>query len=241
MTPPTRSEPVHVGVFIYARADSRRLPGKVLRPFGQGTLLEHVINRARQVHATSWALLTSDRAIDDPLAAAASDAGLDIVRGSATDLLTRTLTAIDTLHVDRFVRINADSPLFEPRLANAALRRSSGEDLVSNLIERRFPYGVAVEIVDTTHYLRLADTAQPDELEHVTQHLYRQAHTGTVLSLTQHADHSRLHLAVDTLEDHERVQALFHPPACPLAPYWELLGLSEPTLRWNTLGGQLEA
>lgn len=229
-----------LGVFIYARADSRRLPGKTLRPFGHTNLIQHVIDRARQVYATSWALLTSDRAIDDPLVTAASDAGLEIVRGSATDLVTRTITAIDTLHADRFVRINADSPLFEPRLVNAALHRSSGEDLVSNLIERRFPYGVAVEIVDATHYLSLADTARPDELEHVTRHLYRQAHTSTVLSLTQDADHSHHHLAVDTLEDHERVRALFHYPASPLAPYWELLRLSEPVLRWNSIDNPLD-
>ena len=225
-----------LGVFIYARADSRRLPGKVLRPFGHSTLLQHVIDRARQVHATRWSLLTSDRTIDDPLVAAARDAGLDVVRGSATDLVTRTVTAIDTLHVDRFVRINADSPLFEPRLVNAALQRSSGEDLVSNIIERRFPYGVAVEIVDATHYLQLVDTAQPDELEHVTTHLYRQLHISTVLSLTQQADHSHWHLAVDTSEDHERVRALFDTPTSPLAPYWELLRLQEPVLRWNTIG-----
>lgn len=229
-----------LGVFIYARADSRRLPGKVLKPFGQSTLLHHVIDRARQVNATRWSLLTSDRTIDDPLAAAASDAGLDVVRGSATDLVTRTVTAIDTLRVDRFVRINADSPLFEPRLVNAALQRGSADGLVSNIIERRFPYGVAVEIVDATLYLQLADTAQPDELEHVTQHLYRQSHATTVLSLTQHADHRHLHLAVDTHEDYQRVRALFAPPTSPLTPYWELLGLQEPALRWNVLGDPTE-
>ncbi len=229
-----------LGVFIYAGADSRRRPGKVLRPFGQTTLLQHVIDRARQVHATRWSLLTSDRSIDDPLAAAARDAGLDVVRGSATDLVTRTVTAIDTLDVDRFVRINADSPLFEPRLVNAALQRSSADDLVSNIIERRFPYGVAVEIVDAKHYLQSVDTARSDELEHVTKHLYRQLDGSTLLSLTQQADHSHLHLAVDTSEDYERVGALFDTPDSRLAPYWELLGLQEPALRWSTMGETLD-
>ena len=230
-----------LGVFIYARADSRRLPGKVLRPFGHTTLLQHVIDRARQVHATRWSLLTSDRSIDDPLAAAARDAGLDVVRGSATDLVTRTVTGIDTLHVDRFVRINADSPLFEPRLINAALQRSSADDLISNIIERRFPYGVAVEIVDAEHYLQLVDTARSDELEHVTKHLYRQLDGSTVLSMTQRADHSHLHLAVDTSEDYERVRALFGTSTSRLAPYWELLGLQEPALRWITMGETLDS
>ncbi len=131
------------------------------------------------------------------------------------------------------MRVNGDSPLFEPSLINAALHRCSGHGLVTNLIERRFPYGVAIEIVDTVHYLNLADTAQPEELEHVTRHLYRQADTSTVLSVTQQEDHSHLHVAVDTLEDYERVHALFYNAASPLAPYWELYGLSEPVLRWN--------
>jgi len=231
---------VSLGVFIYARADSRRLPRKVLRPFGQSTLLQHVIDRARQVHATNWSLLTSDRSIDDPLAIAARDAGLDVVRGSATDLVSRTMKAIDALEVTRFVRVNADSPLFEPRLVNAALQRGSREGLISNIVERRFPYGVAVEIVDAMLYLQLVDTAQADELEHVTKHLYRQLDSGTVLSLTQQADHRHLHLAVDTNEDYERVRALFDAPTSRLAPYWELLGLQEPVLRWNTAGDTLD-
>lgn len=231
---------MHLGVFIYARTDSRRLPRKVLRPFGQSTLLNHVIDRARQVQGTTWALLTSDRAIDDPLATAASDAGLDIVRGSATDLISRTIAAIDTLQVDCFVRINADSPLFEPRLVNAALDRSSGQSLVSNLAERRFPYGVAVEIVGTTLYRCLADAARPNELEHVTQHLYRHVHAGNVVSLTQQADHSHHRLTVDTLEDHTRVNTLFNPPVSQNAPYWDLLGLETPVLHWNVFSGPLE-
>lgn len=231
------SESAHVGVFIYARADSRRLPGKALLPFGQGTLLNHVINRARQVHATTWALLTSDRTVDDPIASTAREAGFDVIRGSATDLLSRTVNAVHALDVDRFVRINADSPLFEPRLVNTALDRSGSEHLVSNLIDRRFPYGVAVEIVGTNLYLRLADTARPDELEHVTQHLYRHASTGALRSLTQQADHSHLRLAVDTADDYDRVQALFDPPASQLAPYWNLLALEEPVLHCHSLGG----
>lgn len=226
------SDVVHLGVFIYARADSRRLPGKALLPFAQSTLLEHVFRRAQEVQASSYSLLTSDRAIDDDLGAVARDAGLNVVRGSASDLVQRTITAIDTIGVDRFVRINADCPLFEPRLVNAALQRSQ-QDLVSNVVERRFPYGVAVEIVDTGYYLRLADAARPDELEHVTKHLYRRPRTGTILSLTQVEDHSCLRLAVDTPADYERIRLLCQPPASPLAPYWELLGLPDPALRWK--------
>ena len=235
-----RSESLHLSVFIYARTDSRRLPGKVLRPFGDTTLLQQVIDRARQVDANSWSLLTSDRRVDDRLATAARRAGLEVVRGSATDLVARTVTAIKTLHVDRFVRINGDSPLFEPRLVNAALQRGSREGLISNVIERRFPYGVATEIVDATLFRRLAGTARPEESEHVTKHLYRQPLTATILSLTQQVDHSHIRLAVDTIEDYGRVLALFDTPSSRLAPYWELLSLPEPVLNWHSVGAPLE-
>ena len=226
-----------LGVFIYARVDSRRLPGKVLRPFGRATLLEHVIRRSLQVRAQRWSLLTSDRDIDEPLARVAGDLGLDIVRGSATDLVARTIKAIDTLEVTRFVRVNADSPLFEPRLVNALLERGRLEEFASNLLERRFPYGVAVESIDASLYQSLATTAGADELEHVTQHLYRQLERLSALSLTQQADHSHLNLAVDTQDDYERVQALFHPDTPPTTPYWELVNLEEPTLLWKDVPG----
>lgn len=226
---------MNLGVFVYARTDSRRLPGKVLRPFGTSTLLEHVIARSFLVRAQHWVLLTSDRSIDDVLASLASRRGLAVVRGSASDLVARTLVAIDSFGLTHFVRVNADSPCFEPRLVNALTGRASHEEFASNLFERRFPYGVAVEYIDASCYRRLASTARRNELEHVTQHLYRQIDNVQALSLTQQADHSHLDLAVDTTEDYDRMRSLFSDPASHPEPYWELLNLQEPVLRWGSV------
>lgn len=224
---------MRVGVFIYGRTDSSRLPGKVLKPFGQVTLIEHVIERALQVHATDCGLLTTDRVVDDGLAGVADACGIDVVRGSATDLVARTVEAIDTLGVARFVRVNADSPLFEPRLVNACLDRRGDERFVSNLLERRFPYGVAVEVVESSLYVTMAHLARADELEHVTMHLYRRLRRGSILSLRQQYDHSHLHLAVDTQADYERMRSMFPTWGSRHAPYWELLGLQEPVPHWR--------
>lgn len=124
--------------------------------------------------------------------------------------------------------MNGDSPFFAPELAAAAMAHLDGADLVSNLVRRRFPYGVAVEWVAAQAYTAMAGTAADSEREHVTQHLYRQAARLRVVSLEQDRDDSQLHLALDTADEHAALSALIGTQAAPDLPYWTACRLPAP-------------
>lgn len=222
-------------VFIYARSDSHRLPGKALLPLSGRALIDIVCDRARRVPVDGWALLTSDRPVDDSLALHAEARGLRVIRGDAYDLITRTLQAITETGATCFLRLNGDSPLFEPTLAEWALKRMDEGKLLSNLFKRCFPYGVAVEWVDAGLYRELARHARAEELEHVTQHLYRLASDIPALSIEQERDDSELHLALDTIEDHARLETLAKKGDITAAPYWTLLAMEPPALKARLL------
>jgi len=231
-----------VGVFVYARTDSSRLPGKVLKSFGESNLLGHVLSRANQIEASNWCVLTSDREVDNPIASQAKKMGFTVVRGSTNDLVARTLKALDECPVSHFVRVNADSPWVEPTIINFALENLGGP-FTTNLLERRFPYGVSVEILERTCYQNLAIHAQPSELEHVTRHYYRLKLPGPTSSLVQARDDSGIRLTVDTPLDYKKMHRIFiNPGVRPSESYWNFLSLDPPILTLNLVhsGPKLE-
>lgn len=218
-------------VFVYARADSQRLPGKALMPLGcGGPLLGIVLARARMVEAEACVLLTSTRAVDDQLAELGSAHGVQVVRGDAFNLVQRTLQAIKVTEATHFLRVNGDSPLFSPILARHAMAYLAHHSLVSNLFDRRFPYGVAVEWVAANSYQDLALAAKAAECEHVTAHLYRLHEMRQRLSMTQNRDDSGLRLALDTQGDHDRLSELFRQADPMWTEYWDLYDIAAPDL-----------
>lgn len=219
-----------VDVFVYARLDSARLPGKALKKLGGMSLIERVVRRAQLVHRSRCVLLTTRRSLDDPLEDVAADLGIGLIRGDSEHLVNRTTTAIKDLKTNLFVRVNGDSPLFEPYLVNKALERVSPEKMVSNLPLRQFPYGVGVEIVSAELYLECSALATPADFEHVTRHLYRDG-VAEKLLLGQRSSDSDLKLTIDTENDYARLSNLLsmHPFD---APYWDILGRCKPELLW---------
>ena len=165
---------IDTAAFVYARSDSSRLPGKVFLPLGKKTMIEVILKRAKESSVNKVVLLTTERSIDDEIVSIAKNLKFEIIRGDEKDLVSRTLKAIDKINPKKFVRVNADSPFFEPKFVKKIIQKNLNYDFITNLINRRFPYGVAIEIVDTKFYKLMARIAMSQEKEHVTKHIYRQ-------------------------------------------------------------------
>lgn len=103
------------GAVIQARLDSARFPGKALAPLAGRPILSHVIARARRISlADDIVLATSDRAVDDPLAALAREEGIAVFRGSLGDVVRRTLDCALTHEFEVVARLCGDSPFLSP-------------------------------------------------------------------------------------------------------------------------------
>lgn len=221
-TPPSdpRKSVVRRGIVIFARSDSRRLPGKVLRPLAGRPLLAWTIARMQRSRmADVIALATSDRPCDDPVAALGEAAGIPVIRGACDDVLGRAAAAMQALGLDILVRISGDSPFADAGIVDALLTQQaeSGADLVTNVYpERRLAPGLSVEAISrkAMDWL-LANAASADDREHVTKCLYREARTGEPPLVLESGGPSRaegpeVSLAIDTEADFiaaERVAA----------------------------------
>lgn len=198
------------GAIILARMASARLPGKVLRELAGKPVLDHVIDRARRIRAASRLVVaTSTEPGDDAVVEHAGRRGVAVFRGSHDDVAARILACAETLGLDYFARINADSPLLDPDLIDGALRRAQRErlDFVTNLHPRTYPYGVAVEVFRTAAYRagyeRMSEAA---DREHVSRYFYRNIDSYRCAAIRLDGrDCSHVRLAVDTADDLARI------------------------------------
>ena len=91
---------------IQARMTSSRLPGKPLRKISDKALLEIIVCRLQKSKFIDQIIIaTSVNKDDDPLAKFATDKGIDCVRGSEENILSRYLLVYQKYNFDYLVQI----------------------------------------------------------------------------------------------------------------------------------------
>jgi spore coat polysaccharide biosynthesis protein SpsF len=199
-----------VGVFLQARLNSRRLPGKALLPLAGAPVLQHALRALRRVEADVHALLTEpgSRTALEPLATAE---GFAVFVGPEEDVLERFCLAARHFGVGRLARATGDNPLVSARQTWALLElhRAGRWDLCHFLGP---PLGTGVEVVETDA-LEAANRASSDpyEHEHITTYLYRHPRRFRIAEPACPKAWScpEARVTLDTLEDYELLQRVF--------------------------------
>ena len=202
------AHPTIVGI-IPGRLDSTRLPGKALRKVKGVPLIGYVFARAKRIlNLETLVLATSERSTDDPLAEYARSQGVAVYRGDLSDVSLRFLNCAAEFGGDYFVRLNGDCPFLDPVLIGEGIDHclDSDVDFVTNLVNRTFPYGIAVEIVKVTTFVRAYnDMVLPEDREHITKYLYDHLHEFKVVPMESGLpDLAKARLVIDTEEDFRR-------------------------------------
>jgi spore coat polysaccharide biosynthesis protein SpsF len=204
--------PSEIHVFIQARMSSRRFPGKVLAPFRGRPILWHVVDRvARAVPNLPRVLVTSSDASDDPLAAYAASIELPVFRGPLADVLERFRLAARDRGARWLLRICADSPLLDGGVLRAVVAaHDPAIDLVTTTAPRTFPKGSNAELISAEALAALPNAElTDDDREHVTRFFHRNPQRFRIENV-ESGDPAlaNLDLAVDTIGDLERLEAL---------------------------------
>jgi len=204
---------------LQARMSSTRLPGKVMKPLAGRPMIERQLERLRRCETLERLVVaTSLDTSDDPLAALLGELGVDVHRGSLTDVLDRYVGAAQAFGVTGdVVRLTADCPLADPGVIDGCVRRrvELGVDYCSNGRRRTYPHGLDVEAFTLEALLTAGrEATDPYDREHVTPFIYRHPERFTIGELAQAQDEGYLRWTVDTPEDFafvERVYAALYP------------------------------
>lgn len=187
---------------------STRLPGKVLMPLGDKTVLGHVITRCKKIAADVVCVATTGLPGDVAVIEEATLYGVRTHRGPTANVLGRYYGAAVELGADEIVRITADCPLINPSVCNEViqLREAMGVPYASNNYPTwTFPRGLDCEVF-TFGLLEEAHTeaTNPYDREHVTPWM-RRGHT-------THLDGPALghhRWTIDTPEDYALLRLLY--------------------------------
>tara|TARA_B100000519_G_scaffold187959_1_gene185124 strand:- start:1353 stop:2081 length:729 start_codon:yes stop_codon:yes gene_type:complete len=106
--------------FITVRSTSRRLPRKCFLPFGEWTIIEHIIRRTKH-YGIDPILCTSTDSDDDELEEIAHQENIKVFRGSLVNKLKRWYDCCEYFQVDRFHSIDADDPFFDGELIHQSM------------------------------------------------------------------------------------------------------------------------
>ncbi|MBC2601075.1 spore coat polysaccharide biosynthesis protein SpsF [Puniceicoccus vermicola] len=195
--------------------DSSRLPGKVLKPIDGIPLVEAIYLRLRKCRSLDEIVLaTTSRDCDSPLVQHFENIGGQVYRGSPEEVenvTQRFLSAGNSYQLTYAARINGDSPFPDAALIDEGwnVANETRADLVTNLIPRTFPYGIAVEWIRLEKLADLLPQIPSAEREHVTSFLYKNIEKIRLATLPPLQNPSpETQLTIDIASDMDRIEGL---------------------------------
>ena len=118
--------------FITVRTSSTRLPKKCLLPFGESTVLNHIIRRAVS-YDIEPIVCTSTSKEDDVIEEIANKEGVKCYRGPLDNKLQRWLDCANHFNIDTFHTIDADDPFFDgdEMISSMKMLQEEGVDMIT--------------------------------------------------------------------------------------------------------------
>jgi spore coat polysaccharide biosynthesis protein SpsF len=195
---------------VQARLGSQRLPGKVLLPLGERSLVAHLVGSLQSVAGLDEIVLAVPRG-DDALVAAGAALGVEVVQGSRQDVLARYALASVRTGADAVVRVTADCPLLDPDLVSLAVADYRREPCDYLTLEG-YPRGTGDVEIASAEAIWWAHRDAEDlfEREHVMPHLVRRPELFRCRTLPAPVPLNRpdLRVCVDQQEDLDLVRRL---------------------------------
>jgi spore coat polysaccharide biosynthesis protein SpsF len=194
-----------LGAIVLARMSSSRFPGKVLHPVSGKPMLAYLLERLEVCKCLhDIVLATSADKSDDPVAAFCREYGVKCFRGDLENVAGRVKAAIDEYGFDSFVRVSGDSPMLDQDMIEkaAGIFAGGGFEVVTNVLERTYPKGQSVEILDADTFRRGYDRMmEGGEFEHVTRHFYSNTDLYSIFNFRLEPPRGTVQLSVDTPDD----------------------------------------
>lgn len=200
-----------IGIVVFSRFDSSRLPGKALRPIAGRPMLQHVIKRLQKVKSGNpICMATTERPVDQPICEFATGLGASVFRGDVEDVSKRAFDCAVSQGFDHIVRISGDSPFIDPDVVSRgiAIHMEERPDLTTNVNPRTYPFGCSVEVISRSALARvLAIPAEIADREHVTRPIYAAKDAFKIRNFASGRDeYAGVRLVVDTTDDLERAE-----------------------------------
>lgn len=202
-----------VTAVIFARMNSTRLPGKVLKKIGSKPLLLHTIERLKSSQEINQIVLAiPDNKKNDILEEFAKKNSINFFRGSEENVLERFYLAAKESKADVVVEVPADKPLIDPEIIDLAIRKNLEEKAdftCTDRPEKFLPLGLDVGVLNFKALKKAYKNAQ--NREHITTYFYKNPKVFKINSVpfSKSLRCPNLRLTIDTKADFELINKIY--------------------------------
>ena len=198
-------------VIIQARMGSKRYPGKSMYMFNGKPSLMYLVESLEQcVDKKSIWVATSEMDDNDPIRELCRINSINVYSGDEDNVAKRYYDIVERIEGEYFIRVNGDSPLFDYRIMDTAIKEVDGNyDLYSTIYTRRFPSGMNFEIIRRALYVQeYPGFHKAPHFEHVTKYFYENRHKYRIKQVPYPApDPGKYKFSFDTEEDRNTIRA----------------------------------
>lgn len=199
-------------VIIQARMGSSRLPGKILKPLGNTTILDHVVSRCKQIKQVDQVVVaTSDLPADDQVEQWCKQNNVLYFRGSETDVLSRYYHCAQIYHPDYIVRVTADCPFVDYHLADKLINKIKQDKVDYIKVEGDLARGLIVEVFSSQAIDYIFKNGHEERhREHVTYFAYEYPNLfkSSTYQAPDYLLHPELRITVDTTDDYQMIKQI---------------------------------
>ena len=200
---------------IEARMNSSRLPGKVMLKVKGKALLEIMIRRVQASNLIDEVIVaTTNNPMDQPIVDLCHRLGVNVYRGSESDVLLRVLEAQTSLSSDIVVELTGDCPLIDPSIIDETIKmfldNQTKIDYATSIQvpDRLMPDGMDVDVFRRSDLLDLSrNVFDQDVREHISPYFWQSGKYNCAF-LEMKNKHKRdyfLSVTLDTAEDLLRI------------------------------------
>jgi len=201
-------------VFLQARMESTRLPGKVMMRICGKPMIQWQISRILKANLIDeLVVVIPNTQENDVLADFLKSINVKIYRGSHENVYDRFLQSSRLFPSQNIIRLTADCPLVMPELLDEMITHfnKSNFDYLSNTLIETFPDGLDIEIFLSKTLYKLSDfNLNEAEKEFVTYGIYTRPDIFKLENFENSSNLGNERWTVDYPEDFEFVRNVFN-------------------------------
>jgi spore coat polysaccharide biosynthesis protein SpsF (cytidylyltransferase family) len=167
-----------IGLVLYARTLSKRLPGKILLKLKKKkTVLEFIIDNLKKSKFNKTIILaTSNLKADRGIVNLCKKNKINVFRGDHTNVFLRTKDCIKKFELDYVIRICGDRPFFDVKLMDKMIKiiLKNEYDIVTNVFPRSYPKGLTCEVAKSKIFTQINHKKlSKNYKEHIFDYFYK--------------------------------------------------------------------
>lgn len=203
-----------IGLTIEARMNSSRLPGKMLLPMSNRSVLACVIERMKLVSGVDEVVVAStSNILDDKIEEECLKYDTECFRGSESDITDRLLNLANSYNFDVIVQMWGDCLLQDPAVIEKGIRvfKESNFEFLHNRTPSTYPKGQEVHIFTKNVLQKIAtSTTDPEYREHGTSYVFdHQDEFNIGYFKSDKPEYSKYTWLLDNPNDYDRLAKLY--------------------------------